>query len=362
MLEEGGYQVMVAVNGDQAVSLAEKQLPEVILLDIQSPDLEGLEILRRLKKRGTTAPLPVIVLLEKFDEEYVAQGLQMGATEYLVKPFIREIVLRRVGVVARVLQQAKGQRQVLARYKEFFDGEQHGLFLSTPEGRFLDVNQNLVKLLAYESRDELLKVDIKEDVYWHPKDRERFQQIIETQGYIKNFKVNFKRKDGQKITMLLNGQVVHDEKGKIIGYQGDSLDISERGETTESLPQRPEAQRFLGRFLRHLVPKVIPFGGDFFSLMKMTELIGERYEKVERLGLGSFGEVWKVRDIERRGRPPFYVPEAGEPSKCRQTHRRCGRARPGDTGARICGRPVTQTIYGIFIGRSSEGEHRYSVG
>ena len=44
MLEEGGYQVMVAVNGDEAVSLAEKQLPEVILLEIQSPDLKGLEI------------------------------------------------------------------------------------------------------------------------------------------------------------------------------------------------------------------------------------------------------------------------------------------------------------------------------
>jgi PAS domain S-box-containing protein len=307
MLEEGGYQVMVAVNGDEAVSLAEQQLPEVILLEIQSPDLKGLEVLRRLKKRGTTASLPVIVLLEKFDEEYVAQGLQMGAAEYLVKPFIREIVLRRVGVLARVLLKEKSQREVLERYKGFFDGEQHGLFLSTPEGRFLDVNQNLVKLLGYESRDELLKVDIKEDIYWDAKDRERFQQIIETQGYIKNFKVNFKRKDGQRITMLLDGQVVRDEKGKIIGYQGDSMDISDRAETTESLPLRPDTQRFLGRFLKHLVPKVIPFGGDFFSLMKMTELIGERYEKIKRLGLGSFGEVWKVRDIYRQGRAPFYV-------------------------------------------------------
>jgi len=307
MLEEGGYQVTVAVNGDQAVSLAEKQIPEVILLEIQSPDLEGLEILRRLKRRGTTASLPVILLLEKFDEDYAARGLQMGAAEYLVEPFHREVVLRRIGVLARVLQQEKSRQEVLARYKEFFDGEQQGLFLSTPEGRFLDVNRNLVKLLGYESRDELLRVDIKEDIYWDPKDRERFQKIIENQGYIKNFKVNFKCKDGQKITMLLNGQVVRDEKGKIIGYQGYSMDISDREETQESLHQRPEEQRFLGRFLKHLVPKVLPFGSDFFSLMKMTELIGGRYEKVERLGLGSFGEVWKVRDIEREGRPPFYV-------------------------------------------------------
>ena len=322
MLEEGGYDVMVAVNGDQAISLAEKQLPEVILLDIQSPDLEGLEILRRLKKRGTTASLPIIVLLEKFDEEYAARGLQMGAAEYLVKPFNREIVLRRVGVLARVIQQEKHQREVLAKYKEFFDGEQHGLFLSTREGRFLDVNQNLVKLLGYESREELLRVDIKQDIYWDAKDRERFQEIIENRGYIKNFKVHFKCKDGQKITMLLNGQVVRDEKGTIIGYQGSSMAIWDRDETTESLPQRPEEQRFLGRFLKQLVPKVLPFGSEFFSLMKMTELIGERYEKVERLGLGSFGEVWKVRDIEREGRAPFYVAKIPRSKKLNDQFRR----------------------------------------
>lgn len=307
ILDSGGYRAAVAVNSEDGLRLAQELFPEVVLLAIQSPDLNGLQILQRLKKRGTTRELPVLMILDKFNEQYVAQGLQMGAADYLLKSARRELLLRRIGVLARVRQQERQKREVITRYQEFFEGEQHGLFLSTREGRFLDVNQNLVKLLGYQSRDELLGIDIKNDLYCDPRDRQHFQEIIERQGYIKNFKVNFKRKDGQKITMLLNGRVVLDESGAIIGYEGYNVDVTERPEAAEPASDQAEEKRFLGRFLRHLVPRVLPFGGDFFSLMKMTELIGERYEKVERLGLGSFGEVWKVRDIEREGRVPYYV-------------------------------------------------------
>jgi PAS domain S-box-containing protein len=169
------------------------------------------------------------------------------------------------------------------------------------------VNQNLVRMLGYDSRDELLGIDITKGLYWEPNDRERFQKVIETQGFIKNYKVNFRRKDGQKLTILLNGQVVRDESGAVIGYEGYDLDVTGQTIAAEPSEGHPEEHRFLGRFLKQFVPKVLPFSGDFFSLMRMTELIDERYEKVERLGRGSYGEVWKVRDTEREGRAPYYV-------------------------------------------------------
>ncbi|MDH3555140.1 MAG: protein kinase, partial [Deltaproteobacteria bacterium] len=286
---------------------AQDLFPEVVLLAIQSPDLNGLQILLDLKKRGTTRDLPVLILLEKFDEEYAAQGLQMGAADYLLKAASKDLLLRRVGVLARIRQQDRERRDVISRYKGFFDGEQHGLFLSSREGRFLDVNQNLIRLLGYGDRNELLEIDIENDLYFDPQDRQHFREIIESQGYVDNLKVNFKRKDGEKITMLLSGRLVRDEKGGIAGYEGYNVEVAEQPEAEQPLEEQPEEQRFLGRFLKHLVPKVLPFGAGFFSLMKMTELIAERYEKVERLGLGSFGEVWKVRDTEREGRAPYYV-------------------------------------------------------
>jgi PAS domain S-box-containing protein len=307
ILEDEDYQVAVAFNSQDGLELSQNFLPALVLLAIQSPGLNGLKILRSLKKRGTTRDLPVLILLDKFDEEYAAQGLHMGAADYVLKTAGRDLLLRRVGVLARIRQQDRQRREIISRYRRFFDGEQYGLFLSSREGRFLDVNQNLVRMLGYDSRDELLGIDITKGVYWEPKDRERFQKVIETQGFIKNYKVNFRRKDGQKLTILLNGQVVRDESGAVIGYEGYDLDITGQTIAAEPSEDHPEEHRFLGRFLKQFVPKVLPFSGDFFSLMRMTELIDERYEKVERLGRGSYGEVWKVRDTEREGRAPYYV-------------------------------------------------------
>ena len=306
VLEDGGYQVAVAFNSHDGLRLAQDLFPEVVLLAIQSPGLNGLQILLDLKKRGTTKDLPVLILLEKFDEEYAAQVLQMGAADYLLKAASQDLLLRRVGVLARIRHQDRQRRDVISRYKGFFDGEQHGLFLSSREGRFLDVNQNLIRLLGYGDRNELLAIDIENDLYFDPQDRQHFREIIESQGHVDNFKVNFKRKNGEKITMLLSGRVVRDERGDIAGYEGYNVEVTEHPEAAP-LEEQPEERRFLGRLLKHLVPKILPYGADFFSLMKMTELIAERYEKVERLGLGSFGEVWKVRDIEREGRAPYYV-------------------------------------------------------
>jgi len=307
ILEDGDYQVAVACNSQDGLELSQNFLPALVLLAIQSPGLNGLKILQSLKKRGTTSDLPVLILLEKFDEEYAAQGLHMGAADYLLKTASRDLLLRRVGVLARIRQQDRQRREIISRYREFFDGEQYGLFMSSREGRFLDVNQNLVRMLGYDSRDELLGIDIKKGLYWEPKDRERFQKVIETQGFIKNYKVNFRRKDGQKLTILLNGQVVRDESGAVIGYEGYNVNLIGQTSAAEHSEDYLEEHRFLSRFLKQFVPKVLPFSGDFFSLMKMTELIAERYEKVERLGRGSYGEVWKVRDTEREGRAPYYV-------------------------------------------------------
>jgi PAS domain S-box-containing protein len=306
ILEDEGYHVAVAGDLDAARRLSEEQVPEVALLGIQSPGFDGLKILQALKREASTRLVQVILLLDSFDEHTVVQGLQRGAADYLVKPWHREVLLRRIGVLAELCRQERQDREVLSRYQEFFEGEEQGLFLSTREGRVLDLNQNLVNLLGYDSRDELLGTDIGEKLYWDPSERERFREFMEARGLVKNFRVHFRRKDGQKIPMVLNGRVVRDASGEVIGYQGYRADASEAVGSGEGAPETSEEPGFVRRFLKHFTDTVFPFGSDFFSLMKMTELVADRYEKVARLAFGSFGEIWKVRDIENE-RAPYYV-------------------------------------------------------
>ena len=128
ILEDEDYQVAVAFNSQDGLELSQNFLPALVLLAIQSPGLNGLKILRSLKKRGTTRDLPVLILLEKFDEEYAAQGLHMGAADYVLKTAGRDLLLRRVGVLARIRQQDRQRREIISRYRRFFDGEHTGCF------------------------------------------------------------------------------------------------------------------------------------------------------------------------------------------------------------------------------------------
>ena len=100
--------------------------------------------------------------------------------------------------------------------------------MSTKEGRFIDCNQAMLDMLGYESKEEFLSINIKKDLYVNPEDRRRFQREIEEKGYVKDYEINFKKKTGEEISVLVTCNSLLDNKGKVIGYQGLNIDITER--------------------------------------------------------------------------------------------------------------------------------------
>jgi two-component system NtrC family sensor kinase len=114
------------------------------------------------------------------------------------------------------------------RYRDLFERVRHGLFLSTKEGRFIDCNQAMIDALGYENKKEFLSIDIESDLYVNPEDRKRFQREIEKKGYVKDYEINFKKKNGEKISVLVTCNTLFDKKGEIIGYQGLNIDITGR--------------------------------------------------------------------------------------------------------------------------------------
>ena len=94
-LESAGYQVVTAENGEDALRLCSEEKPDLVLLDIMLPGIDGLEVCRRLKSQKETMLIPIIMITAKGEEVDKIIGLELGADDYITKPFsVRELVAR----------------------------------------------------------------------------------------------------------------------------------------------------------------------------------------------------------------------------------------------------------------------------
>ncbi|MGZ4837271.1 MAG: PAS domain S-box protein [Terriglobales bacterium] len=126
-----------------------------------------------------------------------------------------------------VLKDITDRREAERRYRELFDTIQEGLFFSTPEGRFIEVNDALVRMLGYDNREDLLQIDISSQLYVSPEQRDHFVKEISSRGVVRNFEETLRRKDGSLIYSLQNAFAVRDTQGKVVQYRGLMLDITE---------------------------------------------------------------------------------------------------------------------------------------
>jgi PAS domain S-box-containing protein len=174
----------------------------------------------------------------------------------------------------------KDLRESEEKYRNLFEKVRHGLFISTKEGRFLDCNQAMWGVLGYQSKEEFLKIDITKDLYVNPEDRKTFQALIEKQGFVKDFEVEWKKKNGEKITVLNTAVVKKDDKGMVIGYEGIKIDISERKRMEKELK---EANEFLMNLIESSVDGIIvtDMNGNILIFNRGAEnMLGYQAEEV----------------------------------------------------------------------------------
>jgi len=100
-LTREGYQVRSASTGEEALSLARAEHPDLILLDLMLPGIDGLEVARRLKGDPLTRGMPIVMLTAKGEESDIVTGLQLGAEDYITKPFSRKVLVARLRAVLR---------------------------------------------------------------------------------------------------------------------------------------------------------------------------------------------------------------------------------------------------------------------
>ena len=161
-LRQQGYMTVCAFDGDSALSLIYEELPDLVILDLMLPLMDGWEICRRVKSDSETKHIPILMLTARSSAEDVVQGLDLGADDYMRKPFPLDELLARVRVLLRRTQQQADVRKVI---------ENGGFRLDTVEkeawlrGSLMDLSPteySILEVLARRmghtvSREELLR-------------------------------------------------------------------------------------------------------------------------------------------------------------------------------------------------------------
>jgi DNA-binding response OmpR family regulator len=170
-LEHDGFQVFEAYNGTQAINRVRTNLPDLILLDVMMPDIDGFEVLKVIREMSA---VPVIMLTAKGEEDDRVRGLELGADDYVTKPFSPRELVSRVRAVLRRTESAGGDTHGLIevderlkidfdRHEVWVDGELVQLrpteyrllyHLVQNVGRVLTHDQLLTRVWGYEYRDE----------------------------------------------------------------------------------------------------------------------------------------------------------------------------------------------------------------
>lgn len=160
-LKKNGYHVETAADGRDALAKAPKA--DLVLLDIMLPEIDGLEVCRRLKSSSQTSGIPIIMLTAKAEEIDRVLGLEMGADDYVVKPFsMRELIARVKAVLRRSHKDGKTKEDVLTIGPLRIDFSSYQVCLHDEPVALTPKEYELLKLLVTNpgrafSRDELLE-------------------------------------------------------------------------------------------------------------------------------------------------------------------------------------------------------------
>jgi PAS domain S-box-containing protein len=132
-------------------------------------------------------------------------------------------------------------------FRSLFEHVAVGVYISSKEGKFLDANPALLDMLGYTDKNEFLRLDLARDIYRQAEERARFQEMIEKSGRVIDYEVDFRKKDGTPITVLLTAHVRYDPSGKILGYEGICADQSMRKQMEQELKK---ANDFLNNIIQ----------------------------------------------------------------------------------------------------------------
>jgi PAS domain S-box-containing protein len=142
------------------------------------------------------------------------------------------------GGTVHVIKDITEARAAEERFTSLFNHMHEGVFVSTPEGKVLDCNEAFVRMLGYSSKEEILKLDVGQTLYVDLEDRKKFLREISQHGYVRNFEIVLRCKDGQKINVIESSFATRGPSGNVERYQGVVLDVTEMKRAEDEIRRR----------------------------------------------------------------------------------------------------------------------------
>jgi PAS domain S-box-containing protein len=253
-LQESGYKVLVAKRGESALKKLEKISPDLILLDVMMPDIDGFETCQRLKASTQSQDIPVIFMTALCESLDKIKGLKVGAVDYITKPFQKEEVLARIEnqlkirKLSKQLEEQNQQLQKEIRTRRKIE-ERLELVIRAVNDGFWDWNlesgeiyfsPRWKEMLGYSDEELPNELATWENLIF-PEDRIPAFQLTQNYNSSKIYrfesKQRFRHKDGSTIHILTRALHLKDESGQVIRLIGASTDITEMTKATEALQQ-----------------------------------------------------------------------------------------------------------------------------
>lgn len=294
-LTDSGFRVLVAQDGESAIQKVEYAYPDLILLDVMMPGIDGFETCRRLKAKPSTQDIPVIFMTALSDTVDKVKGFNLGAVDYVTKPVQQEEVRARVTTHLTIrnlqkklqaqnlqLQQEIKEKQQAEeslrvaeeKYRSIFENATEGIFQVTAEGQYITANPALARIYGYESPAELMTqiTNIGQQLYVEPMRREDLTAFMQKYDTLSGMESEVYRQDGSVIWISENIRPVTDANGTLLYYEGSVADITERRQAEVALQQARKRAELL---LLNILPQPI---AERLKLGKRT--IAESFDAV----------------------------------------------------------------------------------
>jgi PAS domain S-box-containing protein len=227
MLRQAGFSVIEAGSGGEALRLVREQMPQLVLLDVNLPDMSGIEVARRIKSDAATRSIPIVQISATYVTEHdQIAGLEGGAEIYLTEPLQPQELATVVRVLLRLHSTERGLLQSEARWRSFVESNIVGVVILENEA-LIEANEAFLRMLGYEHDDIRGRRITWRDIT--PPESLAFSEKalheLRTTGTVAPFEKEYVRKDGQRVWVMLGAAALGDGENRWMCFV---LDISER--------------------------------------------------------------------------------------------------------------------------------------